>query len=1075
MSKPPEPDDASTGERMRAALERRLADLDRAEQPSAPPLIPDHTLLRRIGSGAYGEVWLARNALGTLRAVKVVFRAHFKEDRPYERELHGILKYEPISRTHEGLVQVLHVGRNDAAGCFYYVMELADAAQREVISESVTSQSVESQRPLMTGSLNTDSPITDYSPRTLRSELARFERLAPVDAAQLVLRLAHALAHLHAHGLVHRDIKPGNVIFVHGHPKLADIGLVTDVGSSHSFVGTEGFIPPEGPGTPQADLYGLGKLLYELATGRDRMDFPQLPPLAASGGEPRAARRVADSPIRKEHRSQCERSHQDDSEALLELNEVMTRACAPEPKQRYASATELQAELNLFLAGRSLRHARNVERTLARLKRFAVAACVFLVLAAAALWFVKNEERHANVRAKQATERARAEAMLRQRAEIAEQATQQQLYTALLEQARATVLSGELGHRLRALDAVRRAAAISNSAALRGVAITALTLPDLRFERELPVASDVTLAKLDPAFERIAISRSNGPVEIRSVTDDQLLATLPASTNRPAFVGLWSPDGRFLAVSRDYDPAGWQKDVEVWEVAGAKRLLLIRSSPYGAMSFHPRLPRILVGRMPATASTWDLETGQELTRHRLAGEANVLSFAPDGDSFAASHAFGESWMIAIHQADEGTPRASHLFANRVTALDWHPGGRSIGVPDRGGAVHLMDAQTGRTRLLGQHKADAVSAEFSPDGKYLFTGGWDRELNCWEVKSMGRAFTVGLDSHHLQFRADGLRCAVWRSYPEVRVLLHAFEYPALHREFTEDLGGRRNFGAFSPDGRWLAASGGERLAVWDLHRDGPGATVAAEVETRVSFAANGELFVDRRGECSRWRLKPGTNAAAPPELERLRLARPEGFVSLCLVSNGVVFTGSRGSKLAGTHQLTGNDIPWARTVDGLNGASDDERWLGMFRSYSPHLYIHRLPGFERVVKLTNEARISRFEFSPLGDEVAVASRGGVEFWSTATWGRTRHLTGFTDIHYSPDAQTLWLSTQTRTAGLHDARTAEPLVPLPSNTLPLAVSPDQRYLAASVDSRRVQVWDLVELRQRLRELGLDWAER
>src|SRR5207302_9711440 len=143
------------------------------------------------------------------------------------------------------------------------------------------------------------------------------------------------LAHLHAHGLVHRDIKPSNVIFVGGQPKLADIGLVTDVGTSHSFVGTEGFIPPEGPGTPQADLYGLGKLLYELATGRDRLEFPQLPP-----GVPQLP----------------------EGEALLDLNEVMTRACAPEPKNRYANATELKAELNLFLAGRSLRAARKMER-----------------------------------------------------------------------------------------------------------------------------------------------------------------------------------------------------------------------------------------------------------------------------------------------------------------------------------------------------------------------------------------------------------------------------------------------------------------------------------------------------------------------------------------------------------------------------------------------------------------------------------------------------------------------------------------------------------------------------------------
>ena len=206
-----------------------------------------------------------------------------------------------------------------------------------------------------------------------------------------------------------------------------------------------------------------------------------------------------------------------------------------------------------------------------------------------------------------------------------------------------------------------------------------------------------------------------------------------------------------------------------------------------------------------------------------------------------------------------------------------------------------------------------------------------------------------------------------------------------------------------------------------------------------------------------------------------MASPSGIVSLCLVSNGVVFTGTRGSRLAAFDQLTADSGEWKRTVDGLNDASRDERWLGMFRSYTPHLYVHRLPGLERVVKLTNEGNISRFEFSPRNDEVAVCSRsGGVEIWSTTAWQRTRHLTNFTDLRYSPDGRTCWLSTHFRTAALHDARTAEPLLPLPAATLPLTYSPDGRYLAVSVDQRRMQVWDLVEVRSQLRAIGLDWVD-
>src|SRR5436190_13356158 len=99
-----------------------------------PPNIPDHELLRCIGQGSYGEVWLARNVLGEFRAIKVVYRRTFEHDRPYEREFEGIQKFEPISRLHDSQVDILHVGRNDAAGYFYYVMELADDAAEPVSS-----------------------------------------------------------------------------------------------------------------------------------------------------------------------------------------------------------------------------------------------------------------------------------------------------------------------------------------------------------------------------------------------------------------------------------------------------------------------------------------------------------------------------------------------------------------------------------------------------------------------------------------------------------------------------------------------------------------------------------------------------------------------------------------------------------------------------------------------------------------------------------------------------------------------------------------------------------------------------
>src|SRR6266545_471901 len=97
--------------------------------PRAGPPIPDYELLRPIGRGAYGEVWLARNVTGSWVALKIVHRSAFDHDRPFEREFEGIKRFEPISRSDPSQVAILHVGSGE--GFFYYVMELADDAESE--------------------------------------------------------------------------------------------------------------------------------------------------------------------------------------------------------------------------------------------------------------------------------------------------------------------------------------------------------------------------------------------------------------------------------------------------------------------------------------------------------------------------------------------------------------------------------------------------------------------------------------------------------------------------------------------------------------------------------------------------------------------------------------------------------------------------------------------------------------------------------------------------------------------------------------------------------------------------------
>ncbi len=298
------------------------------------PTISDHEVIRLIGNGSGGQVWLARNALGSFRAVKTVRRRPFKHQRSFEREFNGILKFEPISRSHDGLVDILHVGRNESDDYFYYVMELADdmATGQNIVPEA-------------------------YLPKTLAYHGGQIRRFPIAECVRHGAAIASALGFLHRHGLIHRDIKPSNIIFVNDVPKLADIGLVTD-SESHSFLGTEGFIPVEGSGSVRADIYSLGKVLYEMSTGRDRTDYPALPEDLNNGAEARD---------------------------LVLLNKIILKACRAKPWHRYQTAEEMLSALLAFQFDRKIENHRRFWR-LVEVAIIIVAAIVIIALLGHVVW-----------------------------------------------------------------------------------------------------------------------------------------------------------------------------------------------------------------------------------------------------------------------------------------------------------------------------------------------------------------------------------------------------------------------------------------------------------------------------------------------------------------------------------------------------------------------------------------------------------------------------------------------------------------------------------------------------------------
>lgn len=315
---------------------------EKPRQPEIVPVVSDHQLIRIIGAGSGGQVWLATNVLGTYRAIKVVFGSPRSRTAP-EREFNGIMHYEPISRLHDGLVDILQVGYNHEASYFYYVMELADDANNR--------QSFDPQK---------------YIPRTVAQDMMRRKRLPIGECVRLGAAIASALGFLHRRGFIHRDIKPSNIIFVNGFPKLADIGLMVGMGGEKSHVGTEGFIPHEGAGTVHADIYSLGKVLYELSTGLDRLKYPELPPDLGTGPEDRE---------------------------LVQFNKILLKACRTVPFKRFKSAEQMMSAILSFQFSASEARKDEIHRFRANIVGIVggiVVASVAALLVWRMLWLLKH-------------------------------------------------------------------------------------------------------------------------------------------------------------------------------------------------------------------------------------------------------------------------------------------------------------------------------------------------------------------------------------------------------------------------------------------------------------------------------------------------------------------------------------------------------------------------------------------------------------------------------------------------------------------------------------------------------------
>src|SRR5215204_6057885 len=322
-----------------------------------PAIAPDtlvdgrYRIIRRLGSGGMADVYSAEDTqLGREVALKVLYR-RFAEDAEFVERFRREAS-SAAGLQHPNVVQVFDRGEWD--GTYYIAMEFLEGRNLKQI-------------------------VRDHGP------------LEPALAVDIVLQILKAARFAHRRGIVHRDIKPHNVIVDDdGRAKVTDFGIAragaSDMTETGSIMGTAQYLSPEqAQGQPvdaRADLYSIGIVLYELLTGA--------PPFDADSPVTIALKQVSEEPLPPRQRNPA---------VPPALDAVVLRALRKDPADRYQDADAFIAALESALSGRAVPPADDLveeleEEDRRNWRRIAVIAIVVLALAALAVgaWAVLTPE-----------------------------------------------------------------------------------------------------------------------------------------------------------------------------------------------------------------------------------------------------------------------------------------------------------------------------------------------------------------------------------------------------------------------------------------------------------------------------------------------------------------------------------------------------------------------------------------------------------------------------------------------------------------------------------------------------------
>ena len=1059
----------------------------------------DYRIVRELGRGGMGVVYeaeqeslgrhVALKVLPTSALLNVTYLERFKREAKAAARLH-----------HTNIVPVFGVGEHD--GVPYYAMQFirGEGLDRVLVDvrrlrRQQTEHCADPLGPPNGAAATKQNGHPDSASETMALSTGRPDAEYYRGVARIGVQVAEALAYAHRQGILHRDIKPSNLLLdLQGTVWVTDFGLAKAEGTEEltqtgDIVGTIRYMAPErfdGKSMPQSDVYGLGITLYELLALQPAFDDSNKGRLIDKAlHEPPVSLRKLDRRIPRD------------------LETIVLKCVAKNPRERYASAEALAGDLHRFLADRPIRARRATTAEQAwRWCRRNPAATLLIVASLATLVslgvavtaFVFND---------QLTDKNNKLADAVQEADRQRHAAEQQMYVNKITLAGREWGDCNIGQAERLLaECPPHLRGWEWHFVMRHCHLEMNALPGHTHEAHNVVFHPDGTLIASCGLERV--------IRLWDASTGRLLDTRIGPAKQTFRSIAFSADGRFLA-------AGGAGTVRVWNAAGVQVAeLKVAGGPHH-LAFSPSGDYLVSGgwgldpHVVHGVVIWDTARWQTKQRLSLKGQPVLaVGFDATGDHIVA--VFGSStlnaarmtffecktWNVADGKQTDEFQAPALGAAQAALSLD----GRWLATTTGDGTIRLWDrAAKKEVRTFAAHTGNVTRLTFSPDSQRLGSCGDDRSIRIWDVAS-GRnlgvlrghiawvnavAFQPG--GHLLASASDDSTVRIWDTQK------------GMEPQPLAGLGDIINCAQLSADGRWFVVQKDEpesKEMLWDarsqkevmqypiqpwgntwyqqhpasLSRDEHWFANHVPVRTAEGEVRRATKVWDVQTGQERWCFlapsgcRHARNTAFAPDSRHLaviaesqRAEQLPPSVQLCDIDTG---------QITWTHTHTGSDGSFLGLTFTPDGMEVVTVWLGKNDNPSDKklVFLDVITG-QVTRSIPNHASVTPpLIFAPMGDLIAstATESGTVQFVNPNT-GKTIHTSlahnwMATALAFSPDGRRLASGSHDRTIKIWDTVTGQETLTLSGHRSPVTsvwFSPDGHRLMSCDKSGNVCTWD------------------